>query len=123
MCPKSPIDLGYAAPIKRRRKINVLSFTARLSVAMALIELPWYFASILVGWFILGDPPPTHRQSMTLGTIATMPAAIGIVLGLFSIIALSIRKQIQVLSIIYAAIGLATSATTFYIALWAFLHG
>jgi hypothetical protein len=95
---------------------------------LSLIEIPWYFAVVMVAWFILGDPKPTPYQSEVLEATAVLPTAAGAIIGISAILWLIVKRRIiiprtWIFSILVAILGLAACCVAFTFAGYGIVNG
>lgn len=122
MSYQPPIGLNCEAP-KKQRNAAVSLAIAFLPLALSIVEIPWYFAVILVAWFILGDPEPTRGQKEILGTIVVLPAAFGMALGAGVISWLVAKKQATFRMMTVGIFGLAACCAAFAFAMYGIITG
>jgi hypothetical protein len=118
MSQKPPIGLDYGGPEKRPGLGFRLLVLAPL--LFAIIEIPWSIAVVLMAWHVLGDPEPTHEQSVMLAAIVLIPATIGAMWGASVIAWLIITRRFMVPALIIACLGLAACCAFFWLAIYGY---
>jgi hypothetical protein len=116
---RAPHNLNYETLKKPQRVIKAFALPW-LPIALSIIEIPWYFAAIMVDYLIIGDRESTNAQSAVAMAIATIPAIVGLFLGTYSISFRPVRKEIKIPAMLCAILGLAACAAEITFALHMF---